>query len=172
MNDREKVIKEFAHLLNAAKGNYQDFVDLTVDDGEEILSLLKKKEPYKSEETHLNRDEYCRVGDVLDCFDGMDMKADEVFHAVCMIEWVMGKRSVPLSQLLKEHGAVEPKWTSIKERYPEKEGFYLVSADHGNYHPWIAEMRIFNGIKGFCNGAAMPCVGAWMPLPEPFKEGR
>ena len=75
-------------------------------------------------------------------------------------------------ELLKDQDAVEQKWTSIKERYPEKEGFYLVSADYGNYHPWIAEMRIFKGIKGFCNVAAMPCVGAWMPLPEPYKEGQ
>ena len=43
MVDREKVIKEFEHLLNAAKGNYQDFVDLTVDIGEEILALLKEQ---------------------------------------------------------------------------------------------------------------------------------
>ena len=42
--DREKVIKNFEHLLNAAKGNYQDFVDLTVDAGEEILALLKEQE--------------------------------------------------------------------------------------------------------------------------------
>ena len=60
------------------------------------------------------------------------------------------------------------KWISVKERYPDKEGFYLVSADHGNYLPWIAEMKIFGGVKGFCNGATMPCVGAWMPLPEPY----
>ena len=45
MTDREKVIKEFKHLLNAAKGNYQDFVDLTVDEGEEILALLKDQKP-------------------------------------------------------------------------------------------------------------------------------
>ena len=43
MPDRENVIKEFEHLLNAAKGNYQDFVDLTVDGGEEILALLKEQ---------------------------------------------------------------------------------------------------------------------------------
>lgn len=73
--------------------------------------------------------------------------------------------------MLKEQEAAKQKWISVKERYPEKEGFYLVSADHGNYHPWIAEMRIFKGIKGFCSGAVMPCVGAWMPLPEPYKEG-
>lgn len=44
MPDREKVIREFEHLLNAAKGNYQDFVDLTVDGGEEILALMKEQE--------------------------------------------------------------------------------------------------------------------------------
>lgn len=46
--DREKVIREFEHLLNTAKGNYQDFVDLTVDGGEEILALLKEQEAEKS----------------------------------------------------------------------------------------------------------------------------
>ena len=70
----------------------------------------------------------------------------------------------------EEQEAVEQKWTSVKERYPEEEGFYLVSAENGNYHPWIAEMRIFRGIKGFCNGATMPVVGAWMPLPKPYKS--
>ena len=44
MPDREKVIKAFEHLLNAAKGNYQDFVDLTVDGGEDVLALLKEQE--------------------------------------------------------------------------------------------------------------------------------
>ena len=64
----------------------------------------------------------------------------------------------------------EQKWTSVKERYPDKEGFYLVSADHGNYLPWIAEMKTLCGVKGFCNGATMPCVGAWMPLPKPYNR--
>lgn len=44
MTDKKKVVKEFEHLLNAANGNYQDFVDLTVDVGEEILALLKEQE--------------------------------------------------------------------------------------------------------------------------------
>ena len=44
MIDRDKVIKEFEHLLNAANGNYQDFVDLTVDVGKEILAMLKEQE--------------------------------------------------------------------------------------------------------------------------------
>ncbi len=47
MTDRGNVIKHFEHLLNAAKGNYQDFVDLTVDAGEEIIALLKEQEAVK-----------------------------------------------------------------------------------------------------------------------------
>ena len=50
--DRENLIKHFEHLLNAAKGNYQDFVDLTVDAGEEILALLKKQEDLGTELTN------------------------------------------------------------------------------------------------------------------------
>ena len=44
MADIEKVIKEFEHLSNAAKGNYQDYVDLTVDGGYEIFALLKEQQ--------------------------------------------------------------------------------------------------------------------------------
>lgn len=47
MHDKEKVIKHFEHLLNAAKGNYQEFVDLTVDAGEEILVMLKEHDAVK-----------------------------------------------------------------------------------------------------------------------------
>ena len=50
--DREKLIKHFEHLMNAAKGNYQDFVDLTVDDGEEILILLKEQEAIDPKKEH------------------------------------------------------------------------------------------------------------------------
>ena len=48
--DREKLITHFEHFLNAAKGNYQDFVDLTVDVGEEILALLKEQEGFLKHE--------------------------------------------------------------------------------------------------------------------------
>ena len=101
MIDREKVIAELMMLADRENDDTCEGLKCCKI-AEDALTLLKEQEPYKSEETHLNRDEYCRVGDVLDCFDGMDMKADEVFHAVCLIEWAMGKRSVPLSQLLKE----------------------------------------------------------------------
>ena len=42
--DRKKVIKEFEHILNEARGDYQDFADVTVEFGDEILSMLKEKE--------------------------------------------------------------------------------------------------------------------------------
>lgn len=44
MTEREKIVKEFEHMINEAKGDYMDFVDLTVDFGEEILALLKEQE--------------------------------------------------------------------------------------------------------------------------------
>jgi len=54
--DREKVIKDFEHLLNAAKGNYQDFVDLTVDGAEEVLAMLKEqKEQIKNRDESLEK---------------------------------------------------------------------------------------------------------------------
>jgi hypothetical protein len=44
MHDREKVIKEFEHILNEARGDYLDFADITVDFGDEILAMLKEQE--------------------------------------------------------------------------------------------------------------------------------
>ena len=69
-------------------------------------------------------------------------------------------------ELLKENR----KWIPVKERMPDDEGFYLVSADYGNFIPWIAEMVDFRGVKGFSNSVVSPTIGAWMPLPEPWKK--
>lgn len=104
MNEREDTIERIERVLNLA---HKNSITVTIPrlTAERVVSMLKEQEPYISKETRLNRDEYCRVGDVLDCFDGMDMKADEVFHAVCLIEWAMSKRSVPLDQLLEDQEA-------------------------------------------------------------------
>lgn len=41
MNDREQIIKDFEHSINKARGDYYDYVDLTVEDADKILELLK-----------------------------------------------------------------------------------------------------------------------------------
>ena len=42
--DREQIIKDFEHAVNKARGEYYDYVDLTVEDADEILKLLKEQE--------------------------------------------------------------------------------------------------------------------------------
>lgn len=42
MTDREQIIKDFEHSINKARGDYYDYVDLTVEDADKILELLKK----------------------------------------------------------------------------------------------------------------------------------
>ena len=76
---------------------------------------------------------------------------------------LMGTQHV-LAEMLQER-----KWISVKERYPDKEGFYLVSDGDGRSRPWIAKMLNLAGTKGFCNDAAAPMIRAWMPLPEPYN---
>ena len=149
MPDREKVIKgihqhcEGSLFDRCGECPYYDLVfgswgenKFTCRDEllSDALELLKEQEPYISKETRLNRDEYCRVGDVLDCFDGMDMKADEVFHAVCLIEWAMSKRSVPLDQLLKEQ---EP--TTFNPHYIDEYGTHFIcGVECGSCHEKIS----------------------------------
>ena len=54
MTDREQIIKDFEHAVNKARGDYYDYVDLTVEDADKILKLLE-------EQKHghwIERDEY------------------------------------------------------------------------------------------------------------------
>lgn len=115
MADQETVMQWLETCANGCEDGcpyeYKNLVykvECKADLMSDALELLKEQEPYSSTETRLNRDEYCRVGDVLDCFDGMDLKAEEVFHAVNLIEWAMSKRSIPLQELLEAQEPVKP----------------------------------------------------------------
>lgn len=44
MTDREQIIKDFEHAVNKARGDYYDYVDLTVEDSGKILKILKGQE--------------------------------------------------------------------------------------------------------------------------------
>lgn len=58
-------------------------------------------------------------------------------------------------------------WISIKERYPETAGDYLVS---GGGKVWVAEFMFIMNIRGFANGCHNPAIEAWMPFPEPYIQ--
>lgn len=46
MDKREIIIKEYEKAISKARGEGWDFVDLTVEDAETILELLKEQEPH------------------------------------------------------------------------------------------------------------------------------
>ena len=63
----------------------------------------------------------------------------------------------------------EPPWIPCSDRLPEKSGQYYVS---GGDKVWICEFLIIpNFTGGWCNDVANPMVQAWMPKPEPYREG-
>ena len=45
MADREKVISKFEKIISVCKEDGCDFVDLSFEDAEQILALLKEQEP-------------------------------------------------------------------------------------------------------------------------------
>jgi len=59
-------------------------------------------------------------------------------------------------------------WNSVKELYPDKEGFYLCST--GTHRPFICFFRVFKNIKNFITGdgshAIINNVKYWMELPN------
>ena len=84
--DREKTIEDLEHLLNVAKGNYQDFVDLTVDGAEEVLVLLKEQE------TVVHPKPSCEMAYITDCrcdLCGVQLIREDNFCRCCgkRIEW-------------------------------------------------------------------------------------
>ena len=42
--NRQEWITELQHRINASRGNYIEYIDLLVEDAEEIISLLKEQE--------------------------------------------------------------------------------------------------------------------------------
>ena len=64
---------------------------------------------------------------------------------------------------------IEKQWIPVDERLPEEDGFYLVCG--GGLMPWIAELRTFMNVRGWCSNVNMPVVKMWMPLPKPPKDG-
>jgi len=47
MPDREKVISTFEKIISVCKEDGCDFVDLTFEDAEQILALLKEREEHE-----------------------------------------------------------------------------------------------------------------------------
>ncbi len=75
----------------------------------------------------------------------------------------------------------EPQWVSCNERLPRKDGVYLVYAPYytggsstaKENHEGIMFSRYKNKKWSIEHGyyKRPNCVRAWMPLPEPYKEG-
>ena len=83
----------------------------------------------------------------------------------------------------------EPKWIPCSERVPEAEGIYLVTVDKeclgedensvfhaywikGDWHHDFFEKRKYTRILRYIVGRIDDIkIIAWMPLPEPYKEG-
>lgn len=55
MTDREQIIKDFEHAVNKARGDYYDYVDLTVEDADKILELLEEQ---KAEQPIVHENSY------------------------------------------------------------------------------------------------------------------
>lgn len=75
------------------------------------------------------------------------------------------------SEIIERIPSVEPerRWIPISEKLPDKEGWYLVTDDSGGVL-WL-EVEHYDpesGLKPFCT---IQNPIAWMPLPEPYKDG-
>ena len=78
----------------------------------------------------------------------------------------MTEKDLQIQELKKEIRELReqvPKWIPVKERLPERGGYYLVAMDTGEI-----SVRWFNTIKRkFYDG--MGEVLAWVPWPERYK---
>lgn len=97
--DRLEDAAEWAHE-SGVRG--RGVVYRTIMDALELLKSQCIYDPQYETNVNLNHDDYVRVGDVLDCFTGMDLNDDAVFHGVCLLQWAMSKRSITKEKLLTE----------------------------------------------------------------------
>ncbi len=59
----------------------------------------------------------------------------------------------------------QPRWIPVYEKLPEQEGWYLISLGGKTYGGADVDMYCKGWVKYGTH------VLAWMPLPEPYKEG-
>ena len=64
------------------------------------------------------------------------------------------------------------RWVSVRERLPEKSGYYLVCGKWRSepYKIWICEFMKGDFVSGWMNHVLNPVVNYWMALNEPPKE--
>lgn len=80
----------------------------------------------------------------------------------------MTEKDLQIQELKKEIRELKervPKWIPVKERLPERSGWYMVATKIGGEVPWVRwystrEQKFFD--------AASKAL-AWMPLPEVYK---
>lgn len=81
-----------------------------------------------------------------------------------------GDIAIPIIDI-KNAPTIEPKWIPCSERLPKRDGDYLVTF----HHKWpdreykTVEVEEFRS-GGFDENLYVKVI-AWMPLPEPYKEG-
>ena len=77
------------------------------------------------------------------------------------------EKNFKTKEYVRDIREADSKWIPCSERLPEDEGMYLITArvydkKEIQYAFYQKEIGLF-----ICNGTAI----AWMPLPEPYKEG-
>jgi hypothetical protein len=78
-----------------------------------IVELLEMHQPHEPvwDESILNPDDYVRIGDIQELLsekNGFSLDDESVFHAVGLIVWAMGKRTIKKEKLLKAQEALKP----------------------------------------------------------------
>ena len=67
---------------------------------QDALELLKDGEHPDFSGSLLNRDDYVRIGDVMDCLSEVFIPRDDLIHIEGLIEWAMGKRAGAMRAIL------------------------------------------------------------------------
>jgi len=79
------------------------------------------QEKISFEGTYLNRDDYVRIGDIMDCLSELVVSEDAAFQAVGLIEWAMGKRAIPKEALLKSQKPMVMTPAEIEQMKPDED---------------------------------------------------
>ena len=88
---------DVSYIMDCIREHYCDGCDVQ----KERDTLLKEREHPDFSGSLLNRDDYVRIGDVMDCLSEVFVPKDDLIHIEGLIEWAMGKRAISKEELLK-----------------------------------------------------------------------
>ena len=161
----EEALKQPTDVIYLTREAYADLCRRAAKAGDLEMELAEKK-PEPCEDTISRKHLLSEIDALMQSPWFNNGKDDDMFTHYGYVE---RKEAVEIVRdlCIKKEPPVTPKqrWIPVSERLPENNGYYLVTEKRGRVCSYVFRK------EGNSEEYWRRCAEAWMPFPEPYKEG-